>query len=300
MSQYFGAFSKKASELANTVSQKAQEANLDQKFKELTTNLPAYANSTQRMLQEKLGQVTDISQLPDEYTQLEERVERIKLVYENFLKVTKVYENEGYDYPVNVRESVNEFSKVMGGKLHDLSKVRNANEVQNVLLSSPHIKEPKTLNYALSKVSLTSSEHVEDENLAHFLAQFSDVQTKIAQLRIQQDTMIQTKFNKAIKDKLDLEIESSHKARKLVEQKRLQYDIARSNRMSNTKPEKQASLQVEESTCEEEFAKATDDAIVAMGKVVELADFTVNLREFASAQLNYHKASAELLEELLN
>lgn len=300
MSQYFDSFSKKVQELSSTVSQKAQEAQLDQKFKELKTNLPLLANSTQRMLQEKLGQVTDISQLPDEYTQLEHRVETIKLIYENFLKVTKIYENESYDYPVNVRESVNEFSKVVGGKLHDLSKVTNKEQVQNVLLSSPQIKEPKTLNYALSKVALTSSEHVEDEALASFLAKYSDAQTKIAQLRLQQDTMIQTKFNKAIKEKLDDEIESATKARKLVEQKRLQYDVARSNRLNNNKPEKEASLQVEEGAFEEEFAKATDDAIVAMSKVVELADFTVNLRELASAQLNYHKASAELLEELLN
>lgn len=300
MSQYFDSFSKKVQELSTSVSQKAQEAQLDQKFKDLKTNLPLLANSTQRMLQEKLGQVTDISQLPDEYVQLEHRVETIKLIYENFLKVTKIYENESYDYPSNVKESVDEFSKLVGGKLHDLSKVTNREQAQNVLLSSPQMKEPKTLNYALSKVALTSSEHVEDESLANFLAKYSDSQTKIAQLRLQQDTMIQTKFNKAIKEKLEQDIETSTKARKLVEQKRLQYDVVRSNRLKNTKPEKQAALQVEESTHEEEFAKATDDAIIAMNKVVELADFSANLHELVAAQLAYHKSSAEILEELVN
>ncbi|BAO38971.1 protein GVP36 [Kluyveromyces marxianus] len=299
MSQYFGTFSKKVQELSSSVSQKAQEAQLDQKFKDLKTNTSLFANSTQRLIQEKLGQVTDISQLPDEYTQLENRVDKIKLIYENFLKVTKIYENESYDYPGNIKESVDEFSKTVGGKLHELSKATNREQAQSALLSS-QLKEPKTLNYALSKVALTSSEHVEDDVLANFLAKYSDVQTKIAQLRLQQDTMIQTKFNKAIKEKLDQEIAASTKARKLVEQKRLQYDVVRSNRLKNTKPEKQAALQVEESTYEEEFAKATDDAIIAMSKVVELADFTTNLQELVAAQLAYHKNSAELLEELVN
>ncbi|KAL2711346.1 Protein GVP36 [Kluyveromyces marxianus] len=299
MSQYFGTFSKKVQELSSSVSQKAQEAQLDQKFKDLKTNTSLFANSTQRLIQEKLGQVTDISQLPDEYTQLENRVDKIKLIYENFLKVTKIYENESYDYPGNIKESVDEFSKTVGGKLHELSKATNREQAQSALLSS-QLKEPKTLNYALSKVALTSSEHVEDDVLANFLAKYSDVQTKIAQLRLQQDTMIQTKFNKAIKEKLDQEIAASTKARKLVEQKRLQYDVVRSNRLKNTKPEKQAALQVEESTYEEEFAKATDDAIIAMSKVVELADFTTNLQELVAAQLAYHKSSAELLEELAN
>ncbi|KAG0670849.1 hypothetical protein C6P41_001305 [Kluyveromyces marxianus] len=299
MSQYFGTFSKKVQELSSSVSQKAQEAQLDQKFKDLKTNTSLFANSTQRLIQEKLGQVTDISQLPDEYTQLENRVDKIKLIYENFLKVTKIYENESYDYPGNIKESVDEFSKTVGGKLHELSKATNREQAQSALLSS-QLKEPKTLNYALSKVALTSSEHVEDDVLANFLAKYSDVQTKIAQLRLQQDTMIQTKFNKAIKEKLDQEIAASTKARKLVEQKRLQYDVVRSNRLKNTKPEKQAALQVEESTYEEEFAKATDDAIIAMSKVVELADFTTNLQELVAAQLAYHKSSAELLEELVN
>lgn len=299
MSQYFGTFSKKVQELSSSVSQKAQEAQLDQKFKDLKTNTSLFANSTQRLIQEKLGQVTDISQLPDEYTQLENRVDKIKLIYENFLKVTKIYENESYDYPGNIKESVDEFSKTVGGKLHELSKATNREQAQSALLSS-QLKEPKTLNYALSKVALTSSEHVEDDVLANFLAKYSDVQTKIAQLRLQQDTMIQTKFNKAIKEKLDQEIAASTKARKLVEQKRLQYDVVRSNRLKNTKPEKQAALQVEESTYEEEFAKATDDAIIAMSKVVELADFTTKLQELVAAQLAYHKSSAELLEELVN
>lgn len=299
MSQYFGTFSKKVQELSSSVSQKAQEAQLDQKFKDLKTNTSLFANSTQRLIQEKLGQVTDISQLPDEYTQLENRVDKIKLIYENFLKVTKIYENESYDYPGNIKESVDDFSKTVGGKLHELSKATNREQAQSALLSS-QLKEPKTLNYALSKVALTSSEHVEDDVLANFLAKYSDVQTKIAQLRLQQDTMIQTKFNKAIKEKLDQEIAASTKARKLVEQKRLQYDVVRSNRLKNTKPEKQAALQVEESTYEEEFAKATDDAIIAMSKVVELADFTTNLQELVAAQLAYHKSSAELLEELVN
>lgn len=81
---------RKFQEISSQVSQRAQEAQLDKKFKDLstavsqktqdfTTQLPSLAQSTQRLMQEKLGQVTDISQLPQDYVELENKIDRMKL-----------------------------------------------------------------------------------------------------------------------------------------------------------------------------------------------------------------------------
>ncbi|SCU78348.1 LAFA_0A06172g1_1 [Lachancea sp. 'fantastica'] len=306
---------KRFQELSTQVSQRAQDAQLDKKLKDLstavsqrtqdlTTQLPSLAQSTQRMVQEKLGQVTDISQLPQEYVELEHRIDRIRLVYENFLKVTQVYENESYDYPNNVRDSVNEFSAVVGSKLHDLSRVTSTGEAQSVLISPGPHRDPKTLNYALSKVALTSSEYLnksvgsEEPDLSSKLLAYSDVQAKIAQARLQQDTLIQTKFNKKLRDTLANDLQEAHLARKNVEHKRLLYDIARTN-LAAAKPEKEASLRVEMETLEDEFAQATDDAVVKMQKASESSQFLKDLRELVSAQADFYKQSSELLADFL-
>ena len=85
----------------NSLNQKFQELStaVSQRTQEISTNLPSLTQSTQRLVQERLGQVTDISQLPREYLELERKVDTIKLIYENFLHVTSIYENESYDYP---------------------------------------------------------------------------------------------------------------------------------------------------------------------------------------------------------
>lgn len=305
---------KKFQDLQSTVTQKAQEAQLEKKFKDLslavsqktqdiTHNLPTLAQSTQRLFQERLGQITDISQLPQEYIELEQRVDRIKLIYENFLKVTQTYEHEGYDYPNNIKDSVNEFSSIFASKLHDLSQASSTDEAQHILISGGPAKDPNTLNYALSKVSLTSSEYLsksgsEDAEVVNALLKYSDIQAKIAQARLQQDTLIQTKFNKKLKDKLHDDLNKAIKARKEVEDRRLQYDIARAN-LSTCKPEKEASLRVQMDALEDQFAQATDEAVTIMQNAIDTSSFLVDLHELISAQLTYHHTSAELLGDLL-
>lgn len=291
----------------NSLNQKFQELStaVSQKTQELSTNIPSLTQSTQRLVQERLGQVTDISQLPQEYLELERKVDTIKLIYEHFLNVTAIYENESYDYPKYVTESVNDFSKIVAHKVQELSHASSASEAQNILITPGPAKEPRTLNYALSKVSLISSEYLnhigdhDESQLASILLKYSDVQAKVAQARLQQDTLIQTKFNKQLRDNLEHNIKKAQKARKDVEYKRLQYDVARS-KLAQAKPEKEASLRVEMETLEDQFAQATEDATVVMQEVLSCANFSQEVRELASAQLSYHQSSAKLLEEFVS
>lgn len=292
-------FTKKFQELSTSVSQKAGE---------LSTNLPTLAQNTQRMVQEKLGQVTDISQLPQEYIELEKKIDTLKLTYQHFLQITSTFENESYDYPKYVNDSLNEFSKNVATKVTELSHASNATEAQNILISPNATTEPKTLNYALSKISLQSSDLInqlpsaiatpQDHKTAAILLSFSDVQAKIAQERLRQDTIIQTKFNKNLREELVGTLDNAMRARKDVNNKRLQYDVARSNLM-NARPEKEASLRVTMEALEDEFAQATETATLIMQKVLANSGLLNDLKNFAIAQQTYFENSANLMKEFI-
>lgn len=290
----------------NSLNQRFQELStaVSQKTQELSTNIPNLTQSTQRFVQERLGQVTDISQMPQEYLELERKVDTIKLIYENFLHVTSIYENESYDYPKYVTESVNDFSKVVAHKVQELSHASSASEAQNILINPGPAKEPRTLNNALSKVSLISSEYLnhigdhDEAQIASVLLKYSDLEAKVAQARLQQDTLVQTKFNKQLRDNLEYNFKKAQKARKEVEYKRLQYDVARSN-LAQAKPEKEASLRVQMETLEDQFAQATEDATIVMQEVLSSVNFSQEIKELANAQLAYHQNSAKLIEQFV-
>lgn len=53
-----------------------------------TTNFSPFAARTQQMLKEQFGQVEDKTQLPEEYVELEKRVDALKLVHQKLLQVT--------------------------------------------------------------------------------------------------------------------------------------------------------------------------------------------------------------------
>ncbi|GMM55356.1 Gvp36 protein [Maudiozyma humilis] len=291
--------SQRFQELSTSVSQRAED---------LSTNLPSIAQTTQRMVQERLGQVTDISQLPQEYVELEKKVDALKLSYAHLLQVTSIYENESYDYPKYVSDSLNDFSKSVSTKVQELSRATSTAEAQDILVAPGPTTEPKTLNYALSKVALTGSEMFHalpaaaltprDSQTAAVLLAFSNVQAQVAQKRLAQDTRIQTKFNKALRDELAQGIAQAAQARKDVHSKRLRYDVARAN-LLNARPEKEASLRVQMEALEDEFAQATENATVVMQRVLAQSALLPDLKVLAQAQLEYFQGAAALMQQFV-
>lgn len=295
---FASSWTKKLEEISSAVSQKTQE---------LSANLPTIAQSTQRLVQEKFGQVTDISQLPQEYLELEQKIDALKLIYEHFLKITSIYENESYDYPNFIKDSVNDLSKTISTKIVDLSHATSTTEAQNILLSPGPVRDPMTLNYALSKVALTSSESINQSSpnlspqealMSSTLLDFSNLQTQIAQARLQQDTLIKNKFNKKLREFLKLDIERANRARKEVTNKRLQYDVARTKLM-NARPEKEASLRVQMESLEDQFAQVTEHATIVMQEVLANSNFLFDLQSLVNAQLSYFEMSTKYLKDFV-
>ncbi|KAH3902780.1 related to Protein GVP36 [Saccharomycodes ludwigii] len=310
MSFNFASLKKNLQDLSSSAIQAANEAQLDQKLKNLsetvtstTSQLPNFAAKTQRYVEEKIGRVTDISQLPSEFVELDNRVLRYKICYQSLLKVTSTFDNPSYDYPQHIRDSVNDFSNNVASKITDLSRATSTTEAQNILLSNnANLSQPKTLNFALSKASLQSCELLnkssEDELVASALLEFSSSEAKIGEFRLQQDTMIQTRFNKKIRTMLESNFKDAGSSKGTVESCRLDYDIARSNLANNTQPEKDALLRVDMENKEDKFAQATEDAIVVFTRVLNNVKVIDLLKSFAQAQLDYHKKCIQVLSDL--
>ncbi|ODV72373.1 Gvp36p CYBJADRAFT_185849 [Cyberlindnera jadinii NRRL Y-1542] len=271
----------------------------------LSSEITPLAQRTARQIQEKLGQTDDISQLPQEYTELEQKVDLLKSVYKTLLSVTSTFDSESYDYPNNVKESVTEMSKNFTNKVEKLASARSTSEAHAVIVSENPRSLPKTLNQALSTAANVSALKIQqlstDDSLdivAQGLTQVGQVEAKISEAKLQQDKLIQTNVNKPFVLQLKQSLSVADRARKNVENKRLSYDAARSS-LKNCKPEKEASLRVTLESLEDEFAAATEDAVVVMKDVLKKAEVLEQLTELITAQLAFHKAASELLGQLL-
>lgn len=76
-------------------------------FKNFTSSVtPISQRLTQRFgtlnqqARERFGGADDITELPEEYRQLEQRVDALKSAHAALVRTAKTYEQEGYDYPV--------------------------------------------------------------------------------------------------------------------------------------------------------------------------------------------------------
>lgn len=271
----------------------------------LSSEFQPIATRTARQLQEKFGQIDDISQLPQEYVELEKKVDTLKVVYQNLLSVTSTYENEAYDYPSHLKDSLNEITKTISTKVGKLANARTTDEAQAILIASNPNTQPKTLSHAIStstnlsalKIQQSSSDDSFDL-IAQGLTQVGQTEAKIGEARIQQDSLVKTHVNDQFKKQLRTNLQRSDKARKLVENKRLSYDAARAS-LKNARPEKEASLRVTLETLEDEFAAATEEAVSVMKNVLENTSVLSELVELITAQLAYHKAASELLSQVL-
>lgn len=264
------------------------------------------AQRTSRMVQERIGKVNaeDISQLPSEYTELAEKCNNIESLYKNVLKVTSTYENESYDYPSNLQESFLEFGKNISTRVSNLSKATSPAEAQAALINptTGEFKPPKTLYHALSRAtdaSILTSHEQEQDPLIKGLDVYSSTINKIGNARLGQDQLIKSKFNKPLKTTLRQLISQSNNIQKKVEEKRIDYDLSRTNLANCTNPSKEPQLRVVMENAEEDFATTVEDAINILQNVLEHASPLEEFLELVKAQLAYHKLANELLGNIV-
>ncbi|GAA5943933.1 uncharacterized protein JCM15063_006551 [Sporobolomyces koalae] len=166
-------------------------SNLD--LNSTSTKLSKQFATLSQTVKERTGQTVedDITELPQEYLDLERRVDGLKHAHQQLYKVVKAYETN-YDYPIQINESAQE----IGGSLaHNLSAWAAA-ATKGTHLPTPAVAEKpsevqKTLPHALSRAAASGAASVGPGRLANTLKTYAVAQDNIGNARNHQDEEIQ-------------------------------------------------------------------------------------------------------------
>ncbi|KAA8650652.1 hypothetical protein EYZ11_002818 [Aspergillus tanneri] len=276
--------------------------------KNLTANFSPFAARTQQMIKEQLGQAEEKTQLPDEYIELEKRVDALKLVHQKLLQVTSQYSNEAYDYPPNIRESFNDLGRTISEKVQLLSQASSPAEAQAALTAPPAAKpQPKTFNHAIARASLSGSQTLAQNNttgedpLASALEKYALASEKVGEARLSQDAQIQSRFLAGWNTTLNTNLMFAAKARRNVENARLMLDSVKASKKAQARGDldnlsEEARAEIEQA--EDEFVGQTEEAVSVMKNVLDTPEPLRNLADLIAAQLEFHKRAYEILSEL--
>ncbi|SJL08785.1 related to BAR domain protein [Armillaria ostoyae] len=256
-------------------------------------------NSSVQATKERLGQVApeEITELPQEYKDLENRVDSLRNAHIALLK--RVYEHEGYDYPTQIQESISELSTSIGAGLTNFA----ANNLKGTNLPTPApVVAPqaqhKTLPHALGRAATSAAQGLGSEDrLGRALALYAGGYDKVATARLQQDESIGVGFLHPWQTTLSTSIQVAMRARQAVKVSRLELDAAKQT-LKNANPSKQEHARLEVENAEDDLVQKTEVAITLMKTVLENPEPLKNLNELAKSQLMFYAAAAEALSSV--
>ncbi|SPO32529.1 related to BAR domain protein [Ustilago trichophora] len=278
---------------------------------------------------ERFGAVDqeDITELPQEYKDLERRVDALKNVHTGLIKVAKVYETESYDYPTQLQESITQLSATVGHSV--TSWAASATRGTNLPKVSPTArpqKVNKTLHHALSRAAASGALQLgadpsnlsglpnldtatapgsepapkDDSKLGEALQKFAIAEDRLGNARLTQDDQITQGFNVPF-NSFGAQIQLAMKARQSVTDARLHLDSWRQSLKSAENAGAAAKLEqyrTEVEQAEDKLVAATEEAISLMKQVLENPEPIKSLSAFVKAQAEYHAAAAQLLSSV--
>ncbi|KAM0756262.1 hypothetical protein T439DRAFT_320963 [Meredithblackwellia eburnea MCA 4105] len=258
-------------------------------FKDLSQNLT-------QSVKERAGTATDLTELPQEYLDLERRVDGLKAAHVGLLKIAKAYGSETYDYPTQIQESVSE----LGGNIAHNVSFWAAAATKGTQLPQPSVTEKpvevhKTLPHALSRASNAAAVEVGPSRLSTVLKTYSTAQEQVGQARLVQDEDINKNFLQPWSATLNSSLQAAIKSRQNVNKARISLDACRSTLTNATGGPKQEQARMEVEAAEERLVNATEEAINLMRAVLENPEPIKNIASLVKAQQAYHAKAAEAL-----
>ena len=85
---------------------------------QVTSQVTPFAARSQQWIKEQTGTVSEKTELPHDYVELEVRIDALKTTHQKLLAATSQYTNEAYDYPPNVKESFQDLGKSISDKVY--------------------------------------------------------------------------------------------------------------------------------------------------------------------------------------
>lgn len=267
-------------------------------------------SSSVQATKERLGQIApeDITELPQEYKDLETRVDALRAAHISLLKITKVYESETYDYPVQIQESISELSSSIGYNITSFAanNLKGTNLPVPTSPTQPPVHPHKTLPHALARAATSAATvvagtgaapHESGDKLGKALALYANGWDRIAAARLDQDDAIATNFLAPWQQTLNTSISLAMKARQAVRVSRLELDSAKQT-LKNANPSKQEHARLEVENAEDDLVQKTEVAITLMKTVLENPEPIKNLNELVKAQLLFFSSAAEALSSV--
>ncbi|KAI5481530.1 chromatin modification-related protein [Pseudohyphozyma bogoriensis] len=262
-------------------------------------NTKAFKSSFQNFqqgLKERAGNADDITELPQEYLDLERRVDGLKIAHVGFLKVAKAYGSESYDYPVQIQESAQEIGTAVS---HQISSWAAA-ATKGTNFPQPPVTEKgpevhKTLPHALSRAAATAAVETGPSRLSNVLKTYSVTQDQIGAARVAQDEDINKNFLQPWSATLNSSLQAAIRSRQNVKTARVSLDACRGVLKASTGGPKQEQARLEVEAAEEKLVLATEEAINLMRAVLENPEPIKNLASLIKAQQEYYAKAAESL-----
>ncbi|CDO75919.1 hypothetical protein BN946_scf184873.g8 [Trametes cinnabarina] len=283
----------------NKISSGLAGLNLGQSANKLAKGFQSSVQATK----ERLGQIApdEITELPQEYKDLEARVDALRAAHLALLKITKVYESETYDYPTQIQESLTELGTTIG---HGITNFAAAN-LKGTALPAPEPAPPntpqhKTLPHALGRAATNAATAIQtssgsgEDKLGKALQTYAGACEKIADARVEQDAAIRERFLHPWQTTLSTSINVAMKARQAVRVSRLELDAAK-QALKNASQAKQEAARLEVENAEDDLVQKTEVAITLMKTVLDNPEPIKNLNELAKAQLMFYASAAEAL-----
>ncbi|GAA5817207.1 hypothetical protein MFLAVUS_010750 [Mucor flavus] len=278
-------------------------ASLSSRFNPFAQKLNKGLGQVRQYAQEKLGTAENVTELPQEYKDLEKRLDAVRNVQANLLKVSRTYSNSSYDYPVQLQESLIGMTNTVTREIQHLALSSTTSAADRAATApttstTTTTEEPKTLLHGLARVAAQGSESIGiDEPLGTALFKYATITEKVADARVKMDHQIVEKFNKPVQSTLNSSIEQALKARRNVQSIRLSLDACKA-RYRSARPERSEVARLEVEQAEDQFVAAVEEATNLMKAALENPEPFRNLADLVAAQLQYFKEAQELLSDL--
>ncbi|KAJ1547510.1 hypothetical protein HK405_005666 [Cladochytrium tenue] len=287
----------------------AQLTSLLSSFSERLRPLGAQASrglsQVSQYAREKMGSATDVTELPQKYRELEDKVDRIRTLHEPLLKVSRNYTLPHYDYEPLLSESAKDFASTLSDRVQSLVQSAQAAAGSAAVPTSPTSAAagsaeeiPRSLSHAFARAASTNADALGPEDpLGAALRRFAAAHDRVGAARLHLDADATAKFHQPFCTTLNQLIAHTMRARRNVNAVRLEYDAARA-RLRVARPEREEAARQEMEKIEDEFVAVVDDAMGKMTAVVESPEPLRNLADLVTAQLAYFKEAHEALAEL--
>ncbi|POW03527.1 hypothetical protein PSTT_11009 [Puccinia striiformis] len=268
--------------LGQNVQQGVAGLNITQQTGKLTKSFAEFSQTAR----ERLGTLDqdDVTELPEEYKDLERRVDALRNTHASLLRVAKVYESEPYDYPTQINESVTETATNIS---HTLTSWAAAATKELGSTNSPNPNHDPSNGNNITGL------------MAKVLKSYAIVQARIGDQRLVQDEAIQSGFLQPWQSSLNLGLQAAMKSRQNVRSARLALDAARLAQKNAAEGPKKEQARIEVDNAEEKLVAATEEAIELMKRVLDDPEPIRAIAQLVKAQQAYHSAANDALQGLI-